>query len=312
MMMSMPLIILCGPTGVGKSELALLLAEELDAEIIVADAGQVYRGFDIGTAKPAPAERERVPHHGIDLCNPNEQCDAVIWSRAAEQAITETQSRGRRVLLVGGTGFYLRALLYGVFPGPDPDLSVRQRLRHEYECEGGEALHQRLQAVDPMAAAKIHPNDPVRLVRALEVYEQTGRPISHQQAAHGFKQARYPYQMIACTRERDDLYARIDQRVETMMQHGWLAEAKGLLQRWGPDVPAFNLIGYKMLGAHLQGGLAASALTPAIQQTTRHYAKRQLTWFRGEQKVRWLNLSVEQNPCQKILDALTGNRKHEA
>ncbi len=283
-----PLTILCGPTGVGKSELALALAEAMDAEIVTVDAGQVYKGFDIGTAKPTLQERARIPHHGIDLWEPDQRSDAVLWARIADTAIVAIRARGHRPLLVGGTGFYLRALLFGVFEGPDPDPELRERLQRELEAEGGEAFHRRLREVDPKAAAKIHPNDPVRLLRALEVFEQTGTPISKHQAAHRFAEPRYHYVKLGLDRDRSYLYERINQRVEQMIERGWIDEARALLERWGPKVPPFQLIGYRAIANHLQGELPESELIPTIQQATRNYAKRQLTWFRGESDLQWL------------------------
>lgn len=289
--MNHPLIILCGPTGVGKSALAMALAKKLNAEIVSADAGQVYQGFDIGTAKPSPKDRELIPHHVIDLWPPDFRADAVLWQRAADRAIEDIESRGKQVLVVGGGGFYIKALLRGLFEGPDPEPEIRKHLQDEFERSGGEVLHRRLAQVDPEAAGRIHTNDPVRLIRALEVYEQTQIPISVHQKKHNFKKTRYPSIMIGLNRDREDIYRRIDERVLKMMEMGWINEAKALYDNWGGDVPAFQLIGYKEIREYFEDKLREDELIPTIQKASRQYAKRQLTWFKGEKDIHWINAS---------------------
>lgn len=282
------LLILCGPTGVGKSKLALELALAINAEIVSADAGQVYKDFDIGTAKPLPAEQAHVPHYCIDLWAADVRGDAMIWQRAADEAIRAIHQRGKRVLVVGGTAFYIKALLRGLFGGPDPEPERRERLQQEFEQQGGAVLHARLKEVDSEAAQRIHPNDSVRLVRALEVYEQTGTPISDLQKAHQFQENRYEYVMIGLHREREELYGRVNERVKQMVTAGWREEAQRLFEEWGGEVPAFQLIGYREWREFFAGERSLETVIPAIQQASRHYAKRQMTWLRGEAAITWI------------------------
>ena len=310
MSVEQPLIIICGPTGVGKSALVLKLAETLNAEIISADAGQVYQGFDIGTAKPGAKERAEVPHHCIDLWAPTVQSDAVLWAAAADQAIEKIRQRGKRPLIVGGTGFYLKALVHGVFPSPDPDPALRQRLQAEFAEAGGQELHQRLQAVDPESAAQIHPNDPVRLVRALEYYEQTGKRISEERAKHHFQEMRYQVVQIGLTRDRDALYNDINQRVVAMMSEGWREEAYHLYNKWGGEIPAFQMIGYRQLRESFEGRLAETDVVTSIQQASRHYAKRQLTWFRSDESIQWVDSDEGQEDTLHRVQEIVGLRKH--
>lgn len=299
------LIILCGPTGVGKTELALDLARELDAEIVSADAGQVYIGFDIGTAKPSPELQAEVPHHCIDLWEPTVQSDAAIWQRAADRAIAEIREKGKRVLVCGGTGFYIKALLHGLFPGPDPEPELRARLQREFEELGGEVLHARLTEIDLEAAVRIHPNDPVRLIRALEVYEMTGKTMSAHQQAHQFEEERYPAVIIGLDRKRETLYERINERVVAMMAAAWIEEARALFDQWGRDVHPFQLIGYREIARFLAGETSEAELVPAIQQASRHYAKRQLTWFRANPAIQWFDVASERDGMAAEIKRLT-------
>lgn len=219
------------------------------------------------------------------------QSDAYIWAEAADRAIADIVERGKRVLVVGGAGLYIKVLLHGLFHGPYPDPKLRAELQNLFETKGGAFLHSRLVEVDPAAAARIHPNDPVRIIRALEVYELTGLPISEQQRDHLFQKQRYPYIMIGLNRERRELHQRIDQRVLKMMAAGWREETEALYQQWGGDVPPFQLIGYREILNVLREERIEEELIPVIQQATRQYAKRQLTWFRGMKDIIWLEAS---------------------
>lgn len=284
-------LILTGPTGSGKSALALALAERIDAEILAMDSMTLYRGLDIGTAKPTVQDRRRVPHHLIDVLEPWESASVAWWLQRAAVACREIRGRGKRPLFVGGTPFYLKALRYGLFPAPPADAALRRRLEAEAATQGHSALHERLAAVDPKAAARLHPNDVRRIVRALEVYELTGRPISSFQQTWdtpGFADSGVavpPLADIPCVvldLPREELYERINRRVEAMLAAGWLEEARRLRELPRPlSREAAQALGYKELFAYLAGsGTGWDETVRLIQTRTRQFAKRQLTWFR--------------------------------
>lgn len=282
-----PLLVIVGPTAVGKTATAIAVAQRLGGEIINADSRQVYRHLDIGTAKPDQAERAGVPHHLLDVADPDETYTLADYQAAAMACIADVAGRGRLPILTGGTGLYVRAVLRGwTIPQADPDPARREAWRQLAAAQGAPALHARLTAVDPVAAARIGPMDVVRLVRALEVYDQSGRPISEQQRAvpPDFRLAAF-----ALTRPRPSLYARIDQRVAAMLAGGLRQEAASVLARFGP-APLARTLGYAELLAEWEGRLAPEATLARIQQQTRRYAKRQLTWFRGDPELRWLDL----------------------
>ncbi|MBX9628722.1 MAG: tRNA (adenosine(37)-N6)-dimethylallyltransferase MiaA [Gemmataceae bacterium] len=284
-------LILTGPTASGKTALALDLAERLGGEVVAMDSMTVYRGMDIGTAKPTPDERARVPHHLIDELDPWEGATVAWWLARAEQVCADIVRRGRRPIVVGGTPFYLKALLHGLFPGPPGDPGLRRRLETEAEREGPAALHARLAAVDPPTAARLHPNDIRRVVRALEVHGLTGRPISAWQTtwdtpafasanAPGSGPARIP--AVVLELPRGVLYDRINQRVGAMLAAGWRDEVRRLrdLPR-PPSREAAQAVGYRELLDELDGrGPGPDATAGLIRTRTRQFSKRQLTWFR--------------------------------
>jgi tRNA dimethylallyltransferase len=305
--------VLTGPTGSGKTQLALELAERLGAEIISMDSMALYRGMDIGTAKPSPAERRRIAHHLIDVLDPWESSSVAWWLDRAGECCREIESRGRTVLFVGGTPLYLKALLRGLFEGPPADLDLRERLQRE----GAAALHARLAVVDPPTAAKLHPNDLRRIIRALEVWEYTGQPISAQQTqwselriadcglrienqepaaeAHDPQSAnpsiRNPQSAIRNSTQsaivyldlpREELYARIDARVEAMFAAGLVDEVAALRRLPRPlGREAGQALGYKEVVEHLDGRATLAETVAKVQQRSRNFAKRQLTWFRN-------------------------------
>jgi tRNA dimethylallyltransferase len=286
-MSRLPLIVIVGPTAVGKTAVALAAAERLGGEIVNADSRQVFRHMDIGTAKPSAAEQARVPHHLIDRVAPDEPYTLADYQADAMTAIREIAGRGRWPILTGGTGLYVRSLLRGwTIPVAPPDPQRRDALRQEAADAGVPALHARLALIDPTAAARIESQDLVRIMRALEVYETTGRPISEQQQAipPDFQLAAF-----ALTRPRPALYARIDTRVEAMVDAGLREETRQLYDRFGP-APLARTLGYAECLAEMLGELPENETVARIQQNTRRYAKRQLTWFRGDAVLQWLDL----------------------
>lgn len=282
-----------GPTAVGKTAIALGVARSVGGEIVSADSRQVYRGMDLGTAKPTPAERAEVPHHLIDIVDPRDAYDAAAFTADAERAIAAIFARGAVPLVVGGTGFYVSSLFHGLFQGPARDDEVRQELTARAEAEGSTALHAELAAVDPRSAARIHPNDASRVIRALEVYLSTGRTLSewHGDSA---RVPRFAPRYFGLTMSRERLYERIDRRVDAMMENGLLSEVRSLVasRALTADMPSASAVGYRELLA-LGSGASSSDLAAAvrlIKRNTRRYAKRQLTWFRALEGVRWIDL----------------------
>lgn len=283
-------LILTGPTACGKTALALDLAERIGGEIVALDSMTVYRGMDIGTAKPSAAERARVPHHLIDVRDPWESLTVAWWLERAEEACAEISARGKRPIFVGGTPFYLKALLHGLFDGPPADAELRRTLETDAERAGVEALHARLAAVDPKTAARLHPNDVRRVVRALEVHALTGKPISQWQQtwdtsafAGSAESAPPPAQIPAAVLElpRAVLYDRINCRVDAMLGAGWLDEVRRLLALPHPlSREARQALGYRELLEWLDRGGDWAATVELIRTHTRQFAKRQLTWFR--------------------------------
>ncbi len=283
-----PLVILAGPTAVGKTSLALELCQGLGAEVISADSVQVYRGLDIGSAKPSAAELAVAPHHLIDVADPAEEFDAGRFVDLAEAAMDDIAGRGRRVLVVGGTGLYIKALLYGLAPMPAVDSELRRRLARQWEEQGAEALHARLAELDPEAAGRLHPHDRQRVLRALEVCLQTGRSFSSFQAAHGFGKPRYRFLLLGLWRPRAELFERIERRCRSMWEGGLVEEVRGLLAA-GVSRRARSLssLGYAQVVAMLAGELSEGEALEQMIKKTRAYAKRQLTWFRGMEGINW-------------------------
>jgi tRNA dimethylallyltransferase len=281
-----------GPTATGKSTLGMALAEELGGEIVNADALQVYRGFDIGTAKPSLADRERVPHHLIDILDPHETYSAGEFARLAHEAIADIQGRGRVPVVVGGSGLYLRALFEGISPVPPGDPEMRSTLRERLEAEGLPALREELLRLDPETAARLAPGDTQRILRALEVALVSGRPLSSWIAEQPFGTQRIACVRVGLTLPRGILYDRIAGRVARMVEAGWRDEVAGLLRRGlSSSLPAFQAIGYRSLVRHLEGeGDGSLDETVAeIVRETRRFAKRQETWFRKEPDVTWFS-----------------------
>ncbi len=282
------LLIICGPTASGKSDLALRLAHELDAEIVNADSMQVYRGLDIGTAKPTLEQRAEIPHHLIDVVAPDESFSAADFAGAADAAIREITARGKRVIVAGGTGLYIRALLKGLVDSPGGGGEIRAALQEEAARIGNLAMLEKLRKVDPELAAGLHPNNLVRIIRALEVLQLTGIPLSRYQKEHAFSERRYDSLQIGIQIERAELYRRIDKRVDRMLSDGLLEEVSGLLAAgFKRELKSMRSIGYKESAAYLQGELSLEETATLIKRDTRHYAKRQLTWFKADPDILW-------------------------
>jgi tRNA dimethylallyltransferase len=278
-------LILTGPTASGKSAVALELAPRLNAEIISADSMTLYRGMDIGTAKPSAEDRARVPHHLIDVLDPWESANVAWWLEQAAGRVRDIEARGKTALFVGGTPFYLKALLCGLFPSPPSDQDLRRRLEAEAGERGNEALHARLTGVDPVSAGRLHPNDVRRVIRALEVWHLTGRPLSawQRQDWWGGDGPRFrPGSCLAIDVPRPELYVRIDRRVEGMFAAGWADEVRQLRELPRPlSREASQALGYREIGEHLDGPRSLPETVALVQLRTRQFAKRQLTWFRG-------------------------------
>ncbi len=285
------LVVIIGPTAVGKTQLSLDLAQQFNGEIISGDSMQVYRGMDIGTAKAEPAELALVPHHLIDIKNPDEEYSVALFQESATRLITEINQRERLPFIVGGTGLYIESVTHRFqFSQAAQDPELRERLQRLADAEGVEALHARLADVDPITAQRLHPNDVKRVIRALEIYESTGYKMSDFQlrAQH----SPYDLVMIGLTMERVVLYERINRRVELMIEAGLVEEVRGLLDK-GYDASMVSMqgLGYKELIPYLYGEITLEKAINDIQQRTRHFAKRQLSWFRRIPEVQWFDMT---------------------
>jgi tRNA dimethylallyltransferase len=285
-----PALVLLGPTAVGKSALAMELAAELGGEIVNADALQLYQGFDIGTGKPTAEERRRIPHHLLDLLRPEERLSAGEFARRARATVAAIQARDRLPLVVGGSGLYLRALLGGISPMPTVPASLRQWLQAAAARQGLPALRRWLRCLDPMGAARTREGDTQRTLRALEVVLTSGRPQGWWIAQQPFGDGGLPALRVGLTLPRAILYDRIAGRVSAMIADGWVGEVENILQAGlDPGLPAFQAIGYRQLARHLRGEIGLDRAVEDTIRATRRFAKRQLTWFRGEADVHWLD-----------------------
>lgn len=300
---ALPLVILTGPTAVGKSELSLSLAKAIDGEIISADSMQVYRGMDVGSAKLMPSEQQGVPHHLLDILDPEEEFNVVLFQRLAAQAVRDICQRGHIPIVTGGTGFYIQALLYDIdFTENDEDTSFRSGLEDLAAKEGADVLYQRLLAVDPKACETIHKNNVKRVIRALEFYEKTGQRISEHNESQRQNQSPYRFAYFVLNDERSALYSRIDRRVDQMLESGLEAEVRRLAaQGCTKDLVSMQGLGYKEMLAYLNGELSLEEAVYIIKRDTRHFAKRQLTWFRRERDVIWLEKEQYQHDDNRIL-----------
>jgi tRNA dimethylallyltransferase len=300
-----PVLAVVGATATGKSALALALAEELGGEIVNADALQVYRGFDAGTAKPDAAERRRVRHHLIDILEPHEPYSAGEFARRARQAIADVAGRGQLPIVVGGSGLYLRALLAGISPVPPGDPAARRLLRQRMESEGLPALAAELARLDPETAARLPAGDRQRILRALEVVLVSGLPLSRWIARQPFGIQSIAAIRVGLTLPRAILYDRIAARVDRMVEQGWAEEVRGLLQRGlSPALPAFQAIGYRQFVHHVRGEWSLQRTVAETVTATRRFAKRQETWFRKEPDVTWFSAEDLDRRIHHVLEHL--------
>ncbi|MFO7749362.1 MAG: tRNA (adenosine(37)-N6)-dimethylallyltransferase MiaA [Desulfobacteraceae bacterium] len=282
-------VVVCGPTGIGKTGFAIELARRFNGEIIGADSMQIYRYMDIGTAKPDRNEQAAVTHHMVDVADPDENFDAARFARMADRALQEILQRGRLPIVAGGTGLYIKALLYGLFRGRSADSSVIQALEQEVKAKGAPALHKRLEQSDPESAAKIHPHDAFRIVRALEVLTTTGKTISSFQNSHEFSRKRYNAFKIGLSMDREKLYRRIDQRVDLMLDQGLIDEVENLRKMgYSCGLKSMQSIGYRHVCGFLDGKVSFDETLRLFKRDTRRYAKRQFTWFRNQEEMTWL------------------------
>lgn len=287
-----PLLVIVGPTAVGKTAISLKVAKTLKGEIISADSMQIYRYLDIGTAKPTPYERELVPHHLVDFIDPAADYNVSQFQKDATEAIMEVSGKGKLPILVGGTGLYCNAVIYDyAFTEAENSPSLRAELTEEAKNRGTETLYKRLEKLDPVSAAKIHPNDLRRIIRALEVFSLTGKPIHDQVISTKAHKTKYNSLLIGINRPREVLYRRIEARVDQMMAAGLVEEVQGLLHRgYSPHLKSLQGLGYRHILPYLQGEVSLEEAVTLLKRDTRRFAKRQLTWFRKNKGIIWFTL----------------------
>jgi tRNA dimethylallyltransferase len=288
------ILVILGPTASGKTKVSLEIADILKGEIISADSRQIYRFMDIGTAKPVLEERKRIPHHLIDIVNPDEYFSAADYSTKTREAVKDVLGRGKEPIIVGGSGLYLRALVKGIFMGPGRDEKLRSELKEKAEKSGVESLYKELEQKDPEAAKKIGQHNLVRIIRALEVYELTGKKISDLQKNGEYPSEEYDFIKIGLELDRERLYQRIEQRVEQMIKAGLVEEVKSLKEkRYDLRFAPLRTFGYKEIFQYLDGKMSLDEAKEKIKLETRHYAKRQITWFKKEEEIFWLDAEKE-------------------
>ena len=296
-----PLVVVLGPTAVGKSRVGIEIAKRLDTDILTADSRQVYRGMNVGTDKPPPAARQGIAHYLIDLVEPDEPYNAGLFRSHAAELIEASYHRARLPLVVGGTGLYMRILLQGLCEAPPSDPSVRAQLCAEAREQGHERFYARLAAIDPVGAAKLHPRDTSKIMRALEVHKLSGVPLSSFQAGHGFADRPYCALVIGLNRERDDLYRRIEERIDWQLANGLVEETRQLLDRgYRRDAPSMTGLGYRHVAAFLAGELEYAEMIRLFKRDTRRFAKRQMTWFRREPETHWLTIGSSESLQQTV------------
>ncbi|MEA3369147.1 MAG: tRNA (adenosine(37)-N6)-dimethylallyltransferase MiaA [Candidatus Ratteibacteria bacterium] len=296
-------IIILGPSAVGKSDIAIALAGELKTAIVSGDAFQIYRGMDIGTGKPSRERQKKIKHYLIDIVNPGENFDAAKFKKEAEAAIEEILQAGKIPLVAGGTGLYIRALTQGICRAPEKNKQLRDDLEKLARDKGSHFLYLRLEKVDPEAARRIHPHDRRRIIRALEVYTQSGIPISRFQRQDRQIESKFRYIKIGLLRPRTELYKRAEERIEEMFRQGWVEEVKKLLaEGYQPELPSMHGLGYREIAHFLSGQISLTRAKMVIKRNTRHFIKRQLTWFKREKDVRWIHIAKNQDEKEILLE----------
>lgn len=300
------IVVILGPTGIGKTAFAIRVARQFNGEIVGADSMQIYKHLTIGTAKPDPSELALARHHLIDFLEPEDEYDAGRFVRDADLAIKDIGSRGKVPVVAGGTGLYVRALLYGLFRKDSVCRKTVEQLNRDVIKKGRRYVHERLADVDPQAADRIHPNDTFRTVRALEVFLTTGEKISDRQKAHNFNQPRYHALKIGLYLDREKLYERINRRVDIMLEQGLLSEVEQLIKDGYPlDLKSMQSIGYQQMGLFLKGEADWPEAVRLLKRDTRRYAKRQMTWFRKETDILWCKPDAYNKVKMKIKEFLT-------
>ncbi|MBP1931585.1 tRNA (adenosine(37)-N6)-dimethylallyltransferase MiaA [Ammoniphilus resinae] len=294
------LLVLVGPTAVGKTALSVKLAHSLDGEVISGDSIQVYKGMDIGTAKITVEEMDGIVHHLIDILEPDETFSVNEFQKHSRRLITEINQRGKLPMIVGGTGLYIQSVIYDYqFSKASQNQELRDQLEAFAACEGKEALHKRLAEIDPVTASRLHPNDVKRIVRAIEIYQQTGTSMAEYQQRSSVS----PYQLclIGLTMERSQLYERINHRVDLMIEQGLIEEVQSLLKRgYNLSYSSMQAIGYKEIIAYLEGNLSKEESIELLKKNSRHFAKRQLTWFRSMKEIHWFEVAASSNGAELV------------
>jgi len=292
-----PLVVLLGPTAVGKSRIAVQVAKRFETEVVTADSRQVYRGMDIGTDKPTIEERQGVPHRLIDMADPDEVFNAGWYRRAAMEEIDRLYAERRLPFVAGGTGLYIRTLVRGLCEAPASDPCVRAELSKVSQEQGCDRLYAELAEVDPVTAARLHPNDESKIIRALEVQRLSGQPLSALQRRHGFQQDAFATCLIGLQRPKEDLYRRIEERIDWQLDHGMVQETRTLLDRgYGRQLGSMKGLGYRHVAAHFAGEYDEQEMIRLFKRDTRRFAKRQMTWFRSEPGIRWVSIEQDEPP----------------
>lgn len=300
------IIIVCGPTGIGKTSFAIRLAQEIDGEIIGADSMQIYKYMDIGTAKPDARELRLARHHMVDIVNPDEAFDAGMYADMADSIVETLYVRNKNCIVAGGTGLYIKALMYGLFRTRSPNPDILSKLETELKKWGAQYLHEKLKGLDPDAALKIHPNDSFRMVRALEILESSGQKISELQFQHQFGIPKYKALKICLYNDRDALYSHINTRVDLMIEKGLVNEVEALADMgYSFDLKSMQSIGYRHIGMYLQKKTSLPETINLLKRDTRRYAKRQLTWFRHQDDFIWLTVDQTNHAIKVAKEFLT-------